>query len=147
MADDGFKSDKAGGRNANKKQINRGRMLVLRFDDKWEAEVKKANRGKVGAPFKYAESMIIQLAFMRMLGKMPYNHLVGVAKETLGDEDAPCPSVLWERINKIKIKDYAGAFVVTADSGKTRMAVDASGLKQHNNGSWIEKNGKSGADS
>lgn len=154
MADDGFKSNKAGrktrcktcgkagSKNRNEKYINRGRMLVLHFDDKWEAEVKKANRGKVGAPFKYAESLIVKLAFMRMLGKLPFNELVGLAKEMIGDKNIPCSSALWERINQIKIEDYAGAFVVTADSGKTRMAVDASGLKQHNNGSWIEKKWK-----
>ena len=50
VADGGFKRGRKSRKSRNIKYVERGRVLFLRADPGWEAELKKANRGKVGAP-------------------------------------------------------------------------------------------------
>ena len=141
MADEGFKRNEAGRKNRNQKYIERGKILHMRANPNWDAELKEANKGKVGAPFKYAESLIVHLAFIRMMTGASYYALEGIVKEALGDLHAPSHSQICARINSIQIADLAGAFSMTSAS-RFRCAVDASGLEQHNTGSWITRKWK-----
>ena len=52
--------------------IERGRILIdvpfLRSSNK---EIKKMNKGKVGAPFQYSDSYLTFLAFLKIILKFP----------------------------------------------------------------------------
>ena len=50
MADEGFKRNKAGRKNRNKKYIARGRTLHLRANPGWDDEVRDANRARWARP-------------------------------------------------------------------------------------------------
>ena len=84
MADAGFKRNTAGRKNLNKKYIARGRILHMRANPGWDDEVRDANKGKAGAP-KYADSLIVQLAFIRMMTGASYHVFEGIAKDALGN--------------------------------------------------------------
>ena len=67
----------------NQKYVDRGRMLAVCDDPQWGQELMDANRHKHGAQFRYAESLIIQLAVIRTVCQLPYRALEGMASEML----------------------------------------------------------------
>lgn len=67
------------------------------------------------------------MAFLRIMAKIPYNLLAGLAQEML-EGNAPVPGQLWARINCIDVARRAGAFRLT--SGKTGPVADSSGFKR-----------------
>ncbi|MDE0091606.1 MAG: hypothetical protein OXP12_09740, partial [Thaumarchaeota archaeon] len=46
----------------NKKYVERGAALIIEYDPEWEDDVRRANEGKVGAPYRYAETLIMLAA-------------------------------------------------------------------------------------
>ena len=59
----------------NESLIERGRVLidVGCFLKSANVEIKKMNEGKVGAPFKYSDSYIHFLAFLKIGFKIPFH--------------------------------------------------------------------------
>jgi len=49
----------------NRKYVDRGSGLVMRRDPAWDADLGRANRRKNGAPFLYADAMMMQAAALR----------------------------------------------------------------------------------
>ena len=45
----------------NEKYVKRGQALIIRDDPQRREEVMAANRNRVGAPFQYAESRVLDL--------------------------------------------------------------------------------------
>lgn len=143
MAEGEFKQEgKPRPKNPDEKYYNRGRMLCLRVDKKWDADLKEANHGKVGAPFQYAESLIMHLALIRSLCNLPLRQVSGLAESMFGAAYAPRRSQLHARLQQVQIDICAGSVSLKSGSTKIRLAADSSGLKQHNNGSWITKKWK-----
>ena len=122
----------------NKKYVKRGRALIIRDDPQRYEEMAGANRNKVGAPFQYAESLFAALAVVKSMTGLPYRHLQGMLIETLGDEDSPCYTTIHRRFQALDVKRHDGVFTVTGGgTAPVRLAVDSTGLKQHNRGEWI----------
>ena len=97
-----------------------------------------ANRNKVGAPFQYTESLFAALAVVKSMTGLPYRHLQGMLIETLGDEDSPCYTTIHRRFQALDVKRHDGVFTVTDDGTiPVRLAVDSTGLRQHNRRKWI----------
>ena len=121
----------------NEKYLKRGQSLFIRDDPQRHEEV-IANRNKVGAPFQYAESLFAALAAVKSMTGLPYRHLQGMLIETLGDWDTPCYTTIYRRFQALEVKRNGSVFTVTGGgTAPVRLAVDSTGLKQHNRGEWI----------
>jgi hypothetical protein len=61
--------------------IERGRILIdLAFLRSSNKEIKKMNKGKVGAPFQYSDSYVTFLAFLKIGFKIPYRMVQGIVR-------------------------------------------------------------------
>src|SRR5712692_2546094 len=81
----------------------------------WGRELMRENRGKVGLPYRYPESFIRLMAYMRLLFHLPYRQAEGFV------------TFLSEHIEGLPVPDYS------------TIAMDASGIKVHNGGDWIRR--------
>ena len=52
----------AAGKADNEKYVRSGADLVIEHDPEWENEVRRANEGKVGAPYMYADTLVMMAA-------------------------------------------------------------------------------------
>ena len=59
----------------NEKYVKRGQALVVRDDPQRRMGVRDANRHKVGAPFRYADSLFAALAVIKSIIDLSYNRL------------------------------------------------------------------------
>ena len=122
----------------NEKYVKRGQALIIGDDPQRHEEVAAANRNKVGAPFQYAESLFAALAVVKSMTGLPYRHQQGMLIETLGDWDAPCYTTIYRRFQSLEVKRNGNVFTITGGGTVLiRLAVDSTGLKQHNRGEWI----------
>jgi Transposase DDE domain len=61
--------------------IERGRILIdVSFLKSSNKEIKKMNKGKVGAPFQYSDSYVEFLAFLKIGFKNPYRMVQGIVR-------------------------------------------------------------------
>ena len=122
------------------KLVKRGELiLLLEQDENPEEELKRMNKGKVGRPFTYADSLIWAMAVLKVCLKLPYRQLVGFTKRfssLLGAKLTIYPSTAYRRTKRLvdegKLPDLRlkpGERVVAA--------VDSTGLKVGNYSEWM----------
>ncbi len=124
----------------NEKYVRRGANLVIEYNPGWEDDVMRANEGKVGAPYRYAETLVMMAAGLRSALGVKYRQLEGMVGRMVGKSNAPAYSQLYKRINRLDadISRDSGGVVTVSDRKRRRiLALDASGLKQHNRGEWM----------
>src|SRR5678809_792847 len=64
----------------NESLVERGRVLIdVSFLKSANDEIKKMNKGKVGAPFQYPHSYIEFVAFLKVGFKIPYRTVQGLS--------------------------------------------------------------------
>ncbi len=126
----------------NAKYVERGAGLVVKHDPGWEKDLKDANRHKEGAPFLYAEGMIMAAAALRTALMIPYRQLSGMFGEMLRGMDSPCYTTIFRRMQKLDVDIAEHIITVRDKSNNLVMIADATGLKQHNRGEWIRKKWK-----
>ena len=132
-------SDRDWGR-YNEALVRRGEILLdFSVIEEWEEELEEANEGKVGGQYRYPETFIRLLCFMRLYFHLPYRQTEGfvraMSKHVKGLR-APDYSTIDRRANELKL-DLEDTLVKT--NGPVSIAVDASGIKVHNSGDWIRK--------
>ena len=124
----------------NEKYVRRGADLVIEYDPEWEDDVRRANEGKVGAPYQYADTLIMLAAGIRVAQGVRYRQLQGMVGKMIGRSNAPVFSQLCKRINGLDAdirRGPDGMVTVSDRKGPRVLALDASGLKQHNRGEWM----------
>ena len=128
----------------DEKLIRRGE-LILDTDllKHHEEELKTANQGKNGRPFRIAASYIQLLAAVRYLYQMPYRQLEGFTR-TLHKLVPALPtgdySGLRRRILSLPVDPYQS---LRETNESISIAVDSTGIKVQKAGGWIErKHGK-----
>src|SRR4029077_17898029 len=106
----------------------------------WNADLKKMNRGKEGAPFRYPEAFMRLLAYMHVLFHLPYRQEKGFVRSLskyVEGLEAPAYSTIWERTNQLDM---------TLEGVKTdepiSIVLDSSGVKVSNSGDWMRKKWK-----
>jgi hypothetical protein len=119
----------------NKSLVRRGEV-VLDFDviDNWNNELDKMNDGKEGASYRYPESFVQLLGYMRAYFHLPYRQTEGVVRAHAGKEIPSIPdySTINRRVNKldIKINEKIG-------NDDIIIALDSTGIKVTNRGEWL----------
>jgi hypothetical protein len=127
----------------NEALVRRGELLLdLDFVKGWEDELEAMNRGKEGALFRYPDSFIRLLLFMRVYLHLPYRQLEGLtralSKYVKGLKAPDHSSIQW-RAEMLPIKlDSA----LAKSSEDVIIALDASGIKVSNRGDWMRRKWK-----
>jgi len=126
-------------REYNESLVRRGEML---FDDgflqNWRAELKKMNKGKEGANYRYPNSLILLLATVHAY-LLPYRQLEGFLRVMSLHikklkEMVPDFTTIWWRVVRTKINLNPK---VNLERDNIVIAVDSTGIKVTNRGEWI----------
>jgi hypothetical protein len=121
----------------NRSLVKRGEILFsYDFLDTWDYELERMNENKNGKKYKFPDSFILAIGYLRTSFHLPYRQTEGIIKAT-GKSllDHPSYGHICKRINKLNIKikeddtdDYDGYVVI---------AVDSTGVKVTNRGQWM----------
>jgi hypothetical protein len=127
----------------NESLIERGRILMdIDFLKSWNKEIKKMNKGKVGAPFEYSHSYIHFLAFLKIGFKIAYRTVQGIVRglsDYIRVEEIHFTHIR-RRILKIKLSSVGNIGLEEEEHDKPIMLiVDASGLTISKKGDYIEE--------
>jgi len=107
--------------------------------ESWRMELKRENRGKVGVPYRYADSFIKLITCVRLLFHLPYRQAEGFIislSNHIGGLSVPDYSTMNRRMNKLNLSLED---TLINSNAPVSIAVDASGIKVHNGGDWIRK--------
>ena len=107
--------------------------------ESWRRELKNENRGKVGVPYRYADSFIKLMACVRLIFHLPYRQAEGFITFLSSHIDGlsvPDYSTMNRRMNKLEVSLEDS---LINSNTPVSIAVDASGIKVHNCGDWIRK--------
>ena len=126
----------------NESLVERGLVLIdVSFLKSANDEIKKMNKGKVGAPFQYPYSYIEFVAFLKVGFKIPYRTVQGIVRglsEYLRIEEMHFTHIR-RRILKIKPSVRNLGFEGEDDDKPITLIVDASGLTISKKGDYIEE--------
>src|SRR6266496_339259 len=127
----------------NESLVERGRVLIdVSFLKLANDEIKKMNKGKAGAPFRYPHSYIEFVAFLKVGFKIPYRTVQGIVRglsEYLRIEEMHFTHIR-RRILKIKPSVRNLGFEEGEEDDKPiTLIVDASGLTISKKGDYIEQ--------
>jgi hypothetical protein len=119
--------------------IERGRVLIdVSFLKSSNKEIKKMNNGKVGAPFRYSDSYVQFLAFLKIGFKILYRMVQGILRG-LSDYVKFDEEIHFTHIRRrmIRIKPSIGND--NHNEEPITLVVDASGLTVSKKGDYIEE--------
>jgi hypothetical protein len=114
--------------------VRRGEVVLdFAVIKNWDNELDKINDGKEGALYRYPDSFVQLLGYMRAYFHLPYRQTEGVVRAHAGKEIPSIPdySTINRRINKlnIKINEKIGNDII--------IALDSTGIKIANRGEWL----------
>ena len=119
----------------------------------WEDEVSHANKGKVGAPYRYPGTLIMLAVALKVGLGVRYRQLEGTIGKMIGESWTPFFSQIRKRMGKLDVSTNRGGMITVSDPKHSRiLAADATGLKQHDKGErmgkkWRMKRGFGGTSS
>ena len=122
---------------SDERYIARGRAMAAKYNPDWDDELEEMNRGKVGHPFKYSDSMMAFVAICRVMLGIGYRECEGYLVASWGKDRAPDYSSIWKGIGKTMPKlERNGMFDCVL--GRTiRLVPDSTGVKLGNRGEWL----------
>jgi hypothetical protein len=118
----------------NESLVRRGE-IVLDFDviNNWRNELNEMNHGKEGAAYRYPDSFVQLLGYMRVYFHLPYRQTEGVVRAHANNKVPAVPdySTINRRVNKLEIKlnNRIGNDIV--------IVLDSTGIKVTNRGEWL----------
>lgn len=118
----------------NESLVRRGE-IILDFDviDNWNSELNSMNDGKEGASYRYPNSFVQLLGYMRVYFHLPYRQTEGVVRAHAGEKVPSIPdySTINRRVNKLDIKtnERIGNDII--------IVLDSTGIKVTNRGEWL----------
>jgi hypothetical protein len=118
--------------------IERGRVLIdVSFLKSSNKEIKKMNKGKVGAPFQYSDSYVEFLAFLKIGFKIPYRMVQGIVRGL--SEYVRIEEIHFTHIRRRMIKIKPSIVNDIDNEEPITLVVDASGLTVSKKGDYIEE--------
>jgi len=118
----------------NDRLVKRGEVYIsLDFLEKWDEELQKMNKGKVGRPYLYPETFIYFLGFLHIVF-LPLRQLEGFLRRLSKYIPRLKPldySTICKRLKKLNIE-------LPRNLGEDLIiAIDSTGMKVTNRGEWI----------
>ena len=124
----------------NEKYVKWGADMFIEYNPGREDEAGHANKGKVRAPYRYSETLIMLAAALRVGLGVRYRQLEGTVGKMIGESRTPSFSQLRKRMGQLDVSTYQGGMITVSDPEQSRvLAADATGLKQYNRGEWMGK--------
>jgi hypothetical protein len=114
--------------------VRRGE-IILGFDiiDNWNNELHRMNLGKEGALYRYPDTFVLLLGYMRVYFHLPFRQTKGVVTAHAGRKVPSIPdyNTINRRVNKldIKINERMGNDII--------IVLDSTGIKVTNRGEWL----------
>ena len=108
--------------------------LAVAYDPGWKDDLEEANCSKEGAPFRYADGLIMMAAALRTALGIQYRQLSGFLAGMLKGCDSPHYSVLCRRMSRLDVDVDGGIARVCGSNTPMTLLADSSGLKQCNCG-------------
>jgi len=124
----------------NRQLVDRGRIdffIDARLLSKWRKELRKQNKGKVGRPFDYPNSLMVALHQLKSLFHLAYRELKGFADSLSASvlhTRMPHFTVIQKRLAKLDIKLETPVL-----KPGSVVAIDATGLKAVRGWEWISR--------
>ena len=129
----------------NKSLVRRGEILFsYDFLDIWDDDLATMNENKKGKKYKFPDSFILIISYIRVYFHLPYRQTEGIIKATIGKsipdyKQPPSYSQICRRTNKLDIDINSGI-----DGDVVIIAADSTGIKVTNRGQWMQDKWKTG---
>lgn len=96
------------------------------------------NEGKKGKPFKFPDSFILAIGYIRCAFQLPYRQTQGIIDATGKNLHSKSPSYghICKRINKLNI-DIQRDKTVDYNENYIIVSIDSTGIKVTNRGQWM----------
>lgn len=119
----------------NRSLVKRGEILFsYDFLDTWDYELDRMNENKKGKKYKFPDSFILAIGYIRYSFHLPYRQTEGIIKATgKSIPDHPSYGHICKRINKLNV--YIDNSKIDDD---IVIAVDSTGIKITNRGQWMD---------
>ena len=124
----------------NRSLVRRGEILFsYDFLDTWGYELERMNEGKKGKPFKFPDSFILVIGYIRYSFHLPYRQTEGIIKATGKRLSANPPSYgqICKRINRLNIEIKRDK--LDDDNDDIIVSIDSTGIKVTNRGQWMDE--------
>ena len=125
----------------NKSLVKRGEILFsYDFLDIWDDDLARMNENKKGKKYKFPDSFILIISYIRVYLHLPYRQTEGLIKATIGKsipeykQPSPSYSQIYRRTNKLDIDINSSI----DDDDVVIIAADSTGIKVTNRGQWMQ---------
>ena len=123
----------------NQSLVRRGEILfAYDFLDIWDDDLARMNENKNGKKYKFPDSFILVIGYIRLCFHLPYRQTEGIIKATGKSlPDHPSYSQICRRINKLDISTKRSDDDDDNDEKNIIIAIDSTGIKVTNRGQWM----------
>lgn len=125
----------------NRSLVRRGEILFAHdfLDLWWDIEIEDMNERKEGRKYRYPDSLILVIGYIRAYLHLPYRQTEGIIKATGKSLPShPSYSQISRRINSLDIDSGSRSISeLDGDNDDLVMAVDSTGIKVTNRGQWM----------
>jgi hypothetical protein len=122
----------------NQSLVKRGEILfAYDFLDIWDDDLARMNKNKNGKKYKFPDSFILVIGYIRVYFHLPYRQTEGIIKATGKNlPDHPSYSQICRRVNKLDISTKRSD---DEDDKDIIIAIDSTGIKVTNRGQWMQE--------
>ena len=104
----------------------------------WDIEIEDMNEKKEGRRYRYPDSLILVIGYIRVYLHLPYRQTEGIIKATGKNLPShPSYSQINRRVNNLDIDSGRSSSELDGDNDDFIMAVDSTGIKVTNRGQWM----------
>lgn len=123
----------------NRSLVRRGEILfAYDFLDVWDSELAMMNENKEGKKYRYPNSFILVIGYIRVYLHLPYRQTEGIIKATGKNiPNHPSYGQLCRRLSRLDIDSSRIDDDDDDDDGDIVIAIDSTGIKVTNRGQWL----------
>jgi Transposase DDE domain len=123
----------------NRSLVRRGEILfAYDFLDVWDSELARMNENKEGKKYRYPNSFILVIGYIRVYLHLPYRQTEGIIKATGKNiPNHPSYGQICRRLSRLNIDSSSRIEDDDDDDGDIVIAIDSTGIKVTNRGQWL----------
>jgi hypothetical protein len=122
----------------NQSLVRRGEILfAYDFLDVWDSELARMNENKEGKKYRYPNSFILVIGYIRVYFHLPYRQTEGIIKATGKNiPNHPSYGQICRRLGRLEI-DSSSSRIDDDEEEDIVIAIDSTGIKVTNRGQWL----------
>jgi Transposase DDE domain len=126
----------------NRSLVRRGEILfAYDFLDAWDSELARMNENKEGKKYRYPNSFILVIGYIRVYLHLPYRQTEGIIKATGKNiiPNHPSYGQICRRLSRLDIDSSSSRIEDDDDDDYDDIviAIDSTGIKVTNRGQWL----------